>query len=36
LADAYEKVIPRYIRVLGEKSDEMKTEKVYEQQVMGG
>jgi len=36
LADAYEKVIPRHIRVLREKSSEMKTERVHEQQVIGG
>ena len=36
LADAYEKVVPRYIRVLEQKASEMKTESVHEQQVIGG
>jgi hypothetical protein len=36
LADAYEKVVPRYIRILGEWSIETKTEKVHEQDVIGG
>jgi hypothetical protein len=35
LADAYEKVVPGYIRILGEWSIETKTEKVPEQDVMG-
>jgi hypothetical protein len=35
LADAYEKVVPRYIRILGEWSIETKTEKVHEQEVIG-
>ena len=35
LADAYEKVVPRYIRILGEWSIETKTETVHEQDVMG-
>lgn len=36
LTDAYEKVVPQYIRVLGGKSSAMKTERVHEQQVIGG
>ena len=36
LADAYEKVVPRYIRILGDWSREAKTERVREQQVIGG
>jgi hypothetical protein len=36
LADAYEKVVPRYIRILGEWSIDTKTEKVHEQDVNGG
>jgi hypothetical protein len=35
LADAYEKVVPRYIRILGEWSIETKTKKVHEQDVIG-
>jgi hypothetical protein len=35
LADAYEKVVPRYIRVIGDWSDEAKTEGVHEQRVIG-
>jgi len=35
LADAYEKVVPRYIRILGDWSIETKTEKVHEQDVIG-
>ena len=34
LADAYEKVVPRYIRILGEWS--IETEKVHEQDMVGG
>ena len=34
LADAYEKVVPRYIRILGEWS--IETEKVREQDMVGG
>jgi hypothetical protein len=36
LADAYEKIVPRYIRVLGEKWNEVKAEEFHQQQVMGG
>jgi hypothetical protein len=36
LADAYEKVVPRYIRILWDGSSEAKTERVHEQQVIGG
>jgi hypothetical protein len=36
LADAYEKIVPRYIRVLGEELYEMKTERKHQQQVNGG
>ena len=36
LADAYEKVLPRSVQVLGEKQDEMETVRVHEQQVTGG
>lgn len=35
LADAYEKVVPGNIRILGEWSIETKTEKVHEQDVIG-
>ena len=35
LADAYEKVVPRYIRILGEWSIETKTKKGHEQDVIG-
>ena len=35
LADAYEKVVPRYIRILGEWSIETKTKKVHERDVIG-
>jgi len=34
LADAYEKVVPRYIHILGEWS--IETEKVHEQDMVGG
>ena len=34
LADAYEKVVPRYIRILGEWS--IGSEKVHEQDMVGG
>jgi hypothetical protein len=37
LADAYEKVVPWYIRLLEEKSSEMKAERIIaEQQGIGG
>jgi len=36
LADAYEKVVPRYIWILGDWSGEAKPERVHEQQVIGG
>ena len=35
LADAYEKVVPRYIWILGGLSSETKTERVHEQDVIG-
>lgn len=35
LADAYEKVVPRHIRVIGDWSYEAKTEGVHEQRVIG-
>ena len=34
LAEAYEKVVPRYIRILGEGS--IETENVHEQDMVGG
>jgi len=36
LADAYEKIVPRYIRILGDWPSETKTERVHEQLVIGG
>jgi len=36
LADAYEKLVPRCIRVLEDKSSVAKTERVDECQVVGG
>jgi hypothetical protein len=35
LADAYEKVVPRYIRILGEWSIETETKTGHEQDVIG-
>ena len=35
LVDAYEKVVPRYIRVLGEWSIETKTKNGHEQDMIG-
>ena len=36
LADAYAKVVPRYIRILGGGSSKAKTKRVHEQPVIGG
>ena len=36
LADAYEKIVPRHIRILVDRSSEKKTERVHEQLMIGG
>jgi len=36
LADAYERIIPRYIRVLEVRMNEVRSEQGQEQQAMGG
>jgi hypothetical protein len=36
LADAYEKIVPRCIRVLGIRMNEAKPEQVHERQAVGG